>query len=199
MHDSEYQQLRGNIMLRTSRWILRVLNWLNWGLGIPAIIFLFALSFAGADLLAHAAAGQDAYTATVAGAEVRARVTSVNAFAPEVFATWLRWIAFIMAPIIPLAHIILTRLIAMIDSVPTGMALSLLNADRLRQIAWALIGINVLDLAFGIVTTWAEANMGEPQGWVLSLTGWLAALMLFILARVFREGAAMREELEGTV
>jgi hypothetical protein len=33
----------------------------------------------------------------------------------------------------------------------------------------------------------------------LSLGGILMALVLFILARVFREGARMREELEGTV
>ena len=32
-----------------------------------------------------------------------------------------------------------------------------------------------------------------------SLTGVLLALVLFILARVFRHGAAMREDLEGTV
>ena len=31
------------------------------------------------------------------------------------------------------------------------------------------------------------------------LTGFLIVLVLFILARVFRHGAAMREDLEGTV
>jgi hypothetical protein len=168
-------------MLQTSRWIVRVLNWLNWGLGIPSLMFLAFIGFAtGAsfiDALSRSQPEMDAGT----------------------MVTWIRWITVIVAPIIPLAHIILTRLIAMIDSVPAGTALSLLNAERLRQIAWALIGINMLDLAFGAVTTWAEANMAEPPGWTFSLTGWLAALMLFILARIFREGAAMREELEGTV
>jgi hypothetical protein len=33
----------------------------------------------------------------------------------------------------------------------------------------------------------------------VSLGGLLLALTLFILARVFRQGAAMREDLEGTV
>ncbi len=168
-------------MLRTSRWIVRVLNWFNWGLGIPALIFLAIFGFFTPEPLLDALSQSRPGTDTA------------------VLIIWLRWITIIMVPIIPLAHIILTRLIAMIDSVPTGMALSMLNADRLRQIAWALIGINVLDLAFGVVTTWAEANTGEPLGWTLALTGWLAALMLFVLARVFREGAAMREELEGTV
>lgn len=168
-------------MLRTSRWILRVLNWLNWGLGIPAVLVLLFVGFVGADQFVDA---------------MHRMRPGLNA---DVMIIWLRWIAIIIAPVVPLAHIILTGLIAMIDSVADGTALSVVNADRLRQIAWALIGINVLDLAFGVVTTWAEANMGNPMGWTLSLTGWLAALMLFILGRVFRDGAAMREELEGTV
>jgi hypothetical protein len=33
----------------------------------------------------------------------------------------------------------------------------------------------------------------------LHVTGWLAILMLFVLAQVFLEGTRMREELEGTV
>jgi hypothetical protein len=32
-----------------------------------------------------------------------------------------------------------------------------------------------------------------------SVTGWLSVLLTFLLARVFAEGATMREELEGTV
>ena len=33
----------------------------------------------------------------------------------------------------------------------------------------------------------------------LSVAGWLAVLLSFVLARVFAEGAQMRDELEGTV
>ena len=32
-----------------------------------------------------------------------------------------------------------------------------------------------------------------------SITGWLAVLLTFLLARVFGEGTLMREDLEGTV
>ena len=32
-----------------------------------------------------------------------------------------------------------------------------------------------------------------------SPSGWLAVILIFVLARVFAEGALMREELEGTV
>ena len=36
-------------------------------------------------------------------------------------------------------------------------------------------------------------------GWRFSPTRWLAILLLFVLARVFEQGARMREDLEGTV
>jgi hypothetical protein len=32
-----------------------------------------------------------------------------------------------------------------------------------------------------------------------SINGWLAVILTFVLARVFAEGALMREDLEGTV
>ena len=32
-----------------------------------------------------------------------------------------------------------------------------------------------------------------------SINGWLAVLLTFVLARVFAQGALMRDELEGTV
>ncbi len=168
-------------MLIASRWIIRVLNWLNWGLGVPAMLFLLVVGFATPAMFAQGLASANPGTE------------------PQIMIVWIRWVAVLLLPIIPLAHLIFDRLIAMIDSVPAGTALSLINVERLRQIAWALIGINIIDLAFGAVTTWTEAHMGDAPGWTLSLTGWLAALMLFVLARVFRDGATMREELEGTV
>ena len=35
--------------------------------------------------------------------------------------------------------------------------------------------------------------------WSFSVTGWLAVLLLFVLARVFDHGTRMRDDLEGTV
>ena len=35
--------------------------------------------------------------------------------------------------------------------------------------------------------------------WNFSLTRWLAVLLLFVLSRVFEQGARMRDDLEGTV
>jgi len=43
----------------------------------------------------------------------------------------------------------------------------------------------------------AAAPLNISSG--LSLTRWLTVLLLFVLARVFEQGARMREDLEGTV
>jgi hypothetical protein len=37
------------------------------------------------------------------------------------------------------------------------------------------------------------------MNWTFSVTRWIAVLLLFVLARVFEQGARMREDLEGTV
>ena len=76
------------------------------------------------------------------------------------------------------------------------------NADRLGEmgrISLIIFGLSVLVTVGGI----AYVAMGLPvEGKVefdISLESLLLALVLFILARVFRHGAAMRDDLEGTV
>ncbi len=58
---------------------------------------------------------------------------------------------------------------------------------------------NLIDLPYGYLATWASEVSGEYFDWSPSFTAWLATLMLFVLARVFRHGAQMRADLEGTV
>lgn len=100
---------------------------------------------------------------------------------------------------VPLAHLILTRLLAIVESVQTGPFI-LGNADRLRTMGWALLGLELLHIGVGVVSAVASSS-AEPMGvsWSFSATRWLAVLMLFVLARVFEQGASMREDLEGTV
>ncbi|HEX8573990.1 MAG TPA: DUF2975 domain-containing protein [Allosphingosinicella sp.] len=101
---------------------------------------------------------------------------------------------------VPLAHVILTRLLAIVETVRFGDPFVAANAARLQTIAWALLGLELLHLAAGAVAALASSP-AEPLdiGWSFSLTGWLAVLLLFVLARVFDQGAAMRADLEGTV
>lgn len=78
------------------------------------------------------------------------------------------------------------------------------NARRLNAMAWLLLGSQVLTVLVGELRVYAFSLI-DPQSkstWDISpndLTGFLIVLVLFILARVFRHGAAMREDLEGTV
>ena len=65
---------------------------------------------------------------------------------------------------------------------------------------WLVVGIEVLSIPAGVAAHFVTTHFHKDHVEIgLSLGGVLLALVLFILARVFREGAAMREELEGTV
>lgn len=96
-------------------------------------------------------------------------------------------------------HVMFTRIIAMIDTVRIGTPFAAVNADRLRQVAWAMLALQIVDLGYGWFATQLSAATGEVMAWQFSLTGWLAVLLLFVLARVFQQGAAMQDEIEGTV
>lgn len=96
---------------------------------------------------------------------------------------------------LPLAHILFTRLLAIVGTVGSGHPFVTRNAERLRACAWALLGIEAMHLLVGAVVTFAPL----PMGWEFSPVGVLAVLLLFVLAQVFDEGARMRDDLEGTV
>jgi hypothetical protein len=73
------------------------------------------------------------------------------------------------------------------------------NAQRLLTIGWALLALQLLDLACaGLSKFWTSVGTAAPDGHI-SLGGWFATLMVFVLAKVFAAGAAMREDLEGTI
>jgi hypothetical protein len=95
---------------------------------------------------------------------------------------------------------ILKRLLAMVATVRCGDPFVAANAYRLNAIAWLLLALQLLGLAMtGIanaISTKANPVDIDAGG---SLSGWLAILLTFVLARVFAEGTLMREELEGTV
>ena len=109
----------------------------------------------------------------------------------------LRIVMVVAALMVPLAHLLLTRLRAIVATVQAGDPFVAANAKRLTGIAWALLGIQIVDLGFGIVST--ASGIDAISGWTFTLTGWLAALLLFVLARVFEHGARMRDELAATI
>ncbi len=74
------------------------------------------------------------------------------------------------------------------------------NAQRLQRMAWLMLAMEVLSIIIGVYASW----MGPDFAWMevgggMSITGLIAVLMLFVLARVFAVGAAMRDDLDGLI
>jgi hypothetical protein len=112
----------------------------------------------------------------------------------------MRAIAALGVACIPLNHIVLTRLLAMVGSVRIGNPFVAANAYRLRAIAWSLLALQLIGLAIAaIAKTISTAEHPFELDAGFSINGWLAVLLTFILARVFAGGAMMREDLDGTV
>jgi hypothetical protein len=112
----------------------------------------------------------------------------------------LRMIATIGLTTIPLYYVVLRQLLAIVETVRAGDPFVAANAQRLQLIAWALLALEIISLVIGAIVE-GISNAAHPididAGF--SIGGWLAVLLTFLLARVFAEGARMREELEGTV
>lgn len=97
------------------------------------------------------------------------------------------------------AWVIVTRLQAIIATVAAGDPFVAANAQRLQAIGWALLAWQFADLALGGVTVWTGQLGADTVGWTPNVAGWLVTLLVFVLARVFAAGTAMRDELEGTI
>ncbi|MGZ8348220.1 MAG: DUF2975 domain-containing protein [Allosphingosinicella sp.] len=112
----------------------------------------------------------------------------------------LRAIAVVGLVTIPINYVILKRLLAMVATVRAGDPFVAANASRLQAIAWALLALQLLGLVVAAITR-AISTPAHPVDIEagFSINGWLAVLLTFVLARVFAEGAQMREDLEGTV
>jgi hypothetical protein len=112
----------------------------------------------------------------------------------------LRVVATLGLVTIPLNYILLKRLIAIVDTVRAGDPFVVANASRLQTIAWILLVLQLLSIVIGTIGK-AISTSAHPvhldAGF--SINSWLAVLLMFVLARVFAEGAAMRDDLEGTV
>jgi hypothetical protein len=112
----------------------------------------------------------------------------------------LRAVAALGVAVVPLHYVVLKRLLAMVETVRAGDPFVAANASRLHEIAWALLAIQLLSITIGAI----GKSVSTPAHPVhlsagISISGWLAVLLTFLLARVFAEGTVMREDLAGTV
>lgn len=89
-----------------------------------------------------------------------------------------------------------------VDTASHGDPFVTQNADRLNHIGFLLLAIQLIGLATDIAVKTMPDKIKEHvsigfDGF--SATGILAALLIFVLAQIFRRGSEMRAELEGTV
>ena len=111
-----------------------------------------------------------------------------------------------VAVLLAMAIWFLVLLRRIVLSVGEGDPFVPINASRLSQMGWAVLAGQLVSIPVGRAVLWIativadkddHVHVGDDFGFTSSSL--LLMLVLFILARVFRRGAAMREELEGTV
>lgn len=98
------------------------------------------------------------------------------------------------------------KLRAIIVSAGEGDPFTPENAKRLNAMAWLFLGVKILAVLVGGLRLYLanlvdkDANGGDSLDFSLyDLDAIVIVIVLFILARIFRHGAAMREDLKGTV
>ena len=160
--------------------VLRILIVLNivWGVAILALL--------GGTVFAHE------WTLTALG------ITAEHAIRGILLG--LQGIAALGLAVIVFNHMILTRLTAMVETVRAGDPFVAANAYRLHAIAWIMVGMQMLSIAIAAIArliSTPEFPVKLEAGF--SVSGLVAILLTFILARVFAEGTLMRADLEGTI
>ena len=115
-------------------------------------------------------------------------------------------LALVLALLCAALFLFFGRLRAFIRTVAEGDPFIPENAQRLNAMAWLVLGIQILAFLVAALRNHlaALALRVESSGFYFDfdrrdMVGILMVIVLFILARVFRHGAAMREDLEGTV
>ena len=100
----------------------------------------------------------------------------------------------------PIGNALLSRMLRIVETVRAGDPFVTENASRLQTIAWSVLALELGRLVVvGIANSVSTAARPIHIDLNLSVTPWLAVLLLFVLARVFDHGARMREDLAGTV
>lgn len=139
---------------------------------------------------------------TVGRAELAAEIAKAGA--PPLSA-WVVFAAMLVGgALLYLGWRFLKELLGIINSVGEGDPFRPDNADRLSRMGWIMVIAQLVVLPLTGIAHWLAPFL-DKAGRHMEIDGGLDGgsilliLILFILARVFREGARMRDELEGTV
>lgn len=137
--------------------------------------------------------------------QIMAELTSEGmASGKEVIGAMLALLAS-AAVFLGLAVYFLVLLLRIVNSVKQGDPFIADNAQRLARMGWVAVAAQVAIIPLAAMALWLDEAIGDQPGTTfetdvsINPPGILLVLILFILARVFRKGAAMRDELEGTV
>ena len=103
------------------------------------------------------------------------------------------------AVVVALAAMILVLVGRIVESARIGDPFVVKNATRLNTIGGLLLASQAVGLVAGIFVSALPKQLNLNFDFDVSLSGLFAALLVFVLAQIFRHGAMMREELEGTV
>jgi len=168
-------------VLRGATLLLRLMRALNI---VLLVVFAIALvmSWPFGDLLSHRLAVKYGPSLDVAQAVTAMRLLAALGIAS----------AFAIHPIFD-------SLLRIVATVQMGDPFVDDNATLLVRIGWAMLILQGLDLALGALQRWIAVLKLDSSGWSPSLGGWIAVVMVFVLARVFRIGARMRDDLATTV
>jgi Protein of unknown function (DUF2975) len=135
-------------------------------------------------------------------AEIRAEFGADFAAMPVPAVLGLLAVVLVM---VGLVFLFFGKLRGIIETVAQGDPFVPDNADRLNAMAWLQIGTYIAGMvavgAAALVADWAEqfTDVDIDGSIDVDVPSILLVIILFILARVFRQGAAMRADLEGTV
>jgi hypothetical protein len=134
--------------------------------------------------------------------ELLAEIAKVGA--PEISYWAINGVIALIAVLFFLGLLFVLQLNKIVLSVDEGDPFRPENARRLANMAWIVVAAELVALAGSFVAEQA-AEFAQKSGSQVEFDfgfeggGILLIVVLFILSRVFRQGAAMREELEATV
>lgn len=159
---------------------------LRWVLGFANVFITLAVVATGLTLLASLVVPDFALRLGLPDIESNARLLFVNpqaTFLAAFIATLSTWW-------------ILNRLRRMFLAVNQGDAFEHANVGRLQGVGVGLIGVQIS--AFILAWT-VPRGIIDDLDYQVDLGAWLGILIVFMLAEVFRQGSAMRDDQQMTV
>jgi len=116
---------------------------------------------------------------------------------------WIGILGGLAAAELGLTFSFLLNLRRIIDGVAQGQPFAPANAGHLRRMAWLSVAMQIVGVPITRMLVWFDAMPHKPHvhhhAHGISVGTIILTLVLFVLARVFRTGAEMQQDLEGTV